>query len=172
MMQEFRHRLGALIRRLLPILLLLLFVLMGTAPLRLPFIENAAPPLLLMGVYYWAVFQPGLLPVWMVFLVGMMQDLLLGMPLGVSSALLVIVCWIARVHRRFVARQSFLVVWTGFIVLAFCAMVLEWVLTSLLSMQALPVLPVVLRFLESVFLFPPLLLWVLHPANRVINDRE
>ncbi len=172
MMQDFRQRAGAGLRRLLPVLVLLLFVLMGAAPLRLPVIENAAPPLVLMGVYYWAVFQPALLPAWAVFVLGILQDLLLGLPLGVSPAILVLVHWIARAHRRFVARQSFVVVWTGFVVMALLAMAVEWAGCSLLSWQVLPVLPMSLRFLEAVLLFPPLLLWGLHPANRAISGQE
>ncbi|HAU29152.1 MAG TPA: rod shape-determining protein MreD [Rhodospirillaceae bacterium] len=172
MMHDMRQRLGATFRRLLPVLVLLLFVLMGTAPLRLPFIENAAPPLVLMGVYFWAVFQPVLMPSWVVFVIGLLQDLLLGLPLGISPALLVLVHWIARAHRRLIVRQSFLVVWTGFFLMALLATVLEWVGTSLLAWHLVPVLPMVLRFLEAILLFPPLLLWGLHPANRAISGQE
>jgi len=172
MMTDFRQRAGVGLKSLLPGFLLLLFVFMGAAPLRLPWIENAAPPLVIIGVYYWAIFQPDLMPGWGVFLIGLLQDLLIGLPPGLSSAVLVLIRWIACSHRRFVAGQSFLVLWTGFVIMALLAAVLEWALFCLLEWRLAALLPVALRFLMAIMVFPPLVLWGLHPIGRVLSAGE
>ena len=63
----------------------LLLVLVMTAPLILP--VPVFPQLALLGVFVWTTFQPGLMPPWAAFLIGLVADLLFAQPLGVNATL-------------------------------------------------------------------------------------
>ena len=60
-------------------------------PLRLPDVSPVVPALALVAVYYWAVHRPSLMPAWVVFLIGLFQDLLSGGPVGVGILSLLLV---------------------------------------------------------------------------------
>ncbi len=62
-----------------------LLALAMTAPLIVP--VPAFPQLALLGVFVWTSFQPGLMPPWVAFLVGLVADLLFAQPLGVNATL-------------------------------------------------------------------------------------
>ena len=47
-------------------------------------------PLFLMAVYYWSAYRPTLVPLWFVFFMGLLLDLLSGAPIGLNA--LVLVC--------------------------------------------------------------------------------
>ncbi|MFQ5974593.1 MAG: rod shape-determining protein MreD, partial [Alphaproteobacteria bacterium] len=74
-------------RSLVPITITALLILMAALPLPLPFYGVAAPWLPLMGVYYWAILRPDLMPRSAVFAIGLFQDALMGTPLGLSAVI-------------------------------------------------------------------------------------
>lgn len=69
------------------------------------------PNLLLIYVYYWAVHQPQAIPSWLVVLLGLYYDLLLGLPLGLNALPLLLVWFGMAIQRRVVMREAFLVRW-------------------------------------------------------------
>ena len=70
-----------------------------TAPLLLP--VPVMPQLALLGVFVWSAFQPGLMPPWLAFAIGLFADLLYGQPLGLDATLFTLT---ALFVRRFEAR--------------------------------------------------------------------
>ena len=50
--------------------------------MRIPGYAEIAPVLALMAVYHWAIYRPNLMPLWSIFVLGVLQDLLSGVPLG------------------------------------------------------------------------------------------
>ncbi len=61
-----------------------------TAPLLLP--VPVFPQLGLLGIFVWATFQPGLMPPWLAFLLGIVADLLFAQPIGVNATLFAAHC--------------------------------------------------------------------------------
>jgi rod shape-determining protein MreD len=72
-------------RLAVPFLTTLLLVLAMTAPLLVP--APAFPQVALLGIFVWTTFQPGLMPPWLAFVLGMVADLLFAQPLGVNATL-------------------------------------------------------------------------------------
>lgn len=84
----------------LPALLLLLAIML-CSQWPLPFVGRSLPllPAYVM-LYYWALFRPSVLPLWLVCLFALLHDVLYGLPIGVSLsqfALLLLACsWLRR----------------------------------------------------------------------------
>ena len=69
------HRLEQNARRLLPVLICAVLALAAVLPIGLPQWGMLAPPFLLVGVFYWSIVRPDLLPPTAAFLLGQFQDL-------------------------------------------------------------------------------------------------
>lgn len=103
-----------ILRFTFPYILLLICFQLDVFVHKLPVLEVSAPSFMLMGIYYWSVYRPTLLPDWMVFLLGALKDFIVGIPIGFSSLLFVSVNWGVRAQRRFLYGQSFAMLWLGY----------------------------------------------------------
>lgn len=129
----------------------------------LPWAGAPRPPFLLAAVYYAAIYRPGLAPFWAVFVLGVVRDALLGLPIGAGAAALIAVRWAAAHLRRFLAGQDFVALWAGFVLAALGAQAATWSVAALLS-PGLPAWgPAVAGAALGVALFP-LLSLALHRA--------
>jgi len=142
------------VRHLLPVGLTLALVLMGAMPTHLPGFAEISPQLPLIGVYYWAIYRPELLPASMAFVIGLMNDILLGTPLGVSSLIYILVQGMTMSQRRFFLGKPFMVAWCCFAMVAAGAILLEWALVSMLYDHVVPLTPAVFELLMSVAVYP------------------
>ena len=71
----------------------------------------SVPHLALLVVYVWAAFQPTMMPPWLAFMLGLLADLWLALPLGTNATLLPLLALIAGfVERRF-GHRPFLFDW-------------------------------------------------------------
>ena len=151
-------RLDVLARKLTPFGLTVLLVLVGLVPLHVPEFSRVAPTLAVMAVYYWTIFRPGLLPAPAVFLVGLLQDILSGMPIGINTVVLLGVYGVVLSQRRFFAGKSFVILWLGFALVAGGAEAASWLLVSLFHSSVMAVQPVFFQYLVTLGSFP-LLAW-------------
>lgn len=153
-------QMDTLVRHLVPVTVTLLLLLLTALPTHMPGLASIAPILPLMGVYYWAIYRPDLLPAWVAFLIGLLYDIVSGTPLGVNALVLLLVQGVAAAQRRFFLGKSFLVAWWAFGLLAAGAMGMAWLLVSLLGGRAVDPAPVIFEYLLTMGLFP-LLTWLL-----------
>jgi rod shape-determining protein MreD len=153
-------RMDTWVRHMVPISVTLFLLLLTAIPTHLPGFAGVAPVLPLMGVYYWAIYRPDLLPAWAAFLVGVLYDILAGTPLGVHALVLLLVQGVAAGQRRFFLGKSFMVAWWAFGLLAAGSAGLSWILVAILSGQILDPRPVLFQYVLTLGLFP-LLTWVL-----------
>lgn len=133
--------------------LLLLFL---AAPLGLPaqpYLQSAA---CLACVFFWSVFRPDSMSPPIVFLLGLLADLLSLAPLGATVLVLLITHGVALRLRRFLASEGFLLVWLVFVAVAGGAALLTWALTSLLTFRLLPLGPALLQFGLTAGCYPAL----------------
>ena len=129
------QRVDQWVRQLLPAGAVLVFLLVQAIPWRLPEFAAVVPLLPLVGVYYWAVYRPELLPASVAFGLGLINDIIVGGPLGVSSLVFLMVQGMTASQRRFFHGKSFLVVWCGFGLVAAGAILLQWILVSIVRLQ-------------------------------------
>ena len=154
MKTSFWMRLDVMARNLAPFLLTLMLLLISLVQTHIPGFGPVMPMLVLMSVYYWAIYRPDLMPLSVVFLIGLTQDLLSGGPIGVQAVVLLICYWLVAVQRRFFHSKSFGVVWWGFMLLGMVAALLNWSLVALVERSALAPWPVLFSYALSIALFP------------------
>lgn len=153
-------RMDTWVRHLVPFGVTVLLLLFTAIPTHVPALSGITPMLPLMGVYYWAIYRPDLLPAWLAFVVGLLYDIVAGTPLGVNALVLLLVQGTAASQRKFFLGKSFAVAWWAFGLLTAGAIGLAWVLISFIKGRPLDVSPVVFEYLVTLALFP-LLTWTL-----------
>ena len=159
------QRLDGWARAAAPASVTLMLALIGATPLQIPFLSTVLPPFALAAVYYWTVQRPDLMPFSVAFGIGLIQDILVGSPLGMHALAFLIVQWLVLSQRRHVAGKPFLVLWWGFLGVAVLASVLMWIAASLISAAPLPLQTVAVSTLLQVLLFP-LPAWLMIQVQR------
>lgn len=150
----FFQRLDLQIRGLLPVVTTVLLLLVGLIPWHLPSLAMITPAYPLIAVYFWSIYQPHRLPFWVTFLIGVLQDLLLGMPVGQAALGLLLIQGLVVSQRRFFIAKPFRVVWWGFAIVAPLSAALSWATASIVRDGFVPVLPVVAQTVVTVLLYP------------------
>ena len=145
------RRLDAFARLAFPGFSTAFLMVLAAAPVSLPSPVFAAT---LPCVAFWSVFRPAAMVPPIVFLLGLLMDLLTLAPLGSGVLVLLVLQAVALRFRRFLARQSFLAVWLAFCVAAFGATMLYWGLQALLSLRLPPVAPALHAALLACGLYP------------------
>lgn len=145
-------------RLLVPQLLLALFLFLNVAslplPPPLPHADTVKAHLVLMAIYYWAIYRPTLVPPWQCFLVGLVMDILNHTTLGLNAIVLLIVQLLVRDQRKFLMGQPYIVIWAVYGLVAVCASCMQWGLHGLMEMRWVPIMPVLSGAAISLFLFP------------------
>jgi rod shape-determining protein MreD len=165
------RRLDIAARHAFPAGCTVLLMLLTGAPFGIA--EQAAllPAVTLACVYLWSLFRPGAMPPPLVFLIGLVFDLLGYLPLGVGPLTLLVVHGLVLRWRRSLTIQGFLAGWVTFAGFAAGAATLCWVLTALLTFQLLPLAPAVFEALLAVALYPALAILFIR-AHRTVADPE
>ena len=156
-------------RLLVPQGVLLGLLMLNMASLPLPYANGVKNHLVLMAVYYWAIYRPTLVPPVFCFLLGLAMDVLAGFPLGVNACVLVTVQWLVRDQRKFLIAQPYIVIWAVFGLVAAMATLLEWVLMGLRDWDWQDPLPPLTGTIISLFLFPVVTL-LLAATHRILPD--
>jgi rod shape-determining protein MreD len=137
------------------------------------FADQAAllPSVTLGCVYFWSLYRPAALPPPVVFLVGLLLDLLGYLPLGIGVLTVLVLQGIVLRGRRVLARQGFVLVWLALICLGAGAAALMWALVSLLGFRLMPPGPALFQAVLTAALYPALAM-LLIGAHRTIADPE
>jgi len=159
MKPAFWYRLDTLARKFTPFGLTVLLTLLNVLPLHIPGMARVMPLLPLIAIYHWAVNRPHLMPAYVVFLVGLLQDILTGSPLGVSAIVFLGVYGVIASQRRFLVDKSFAVIWLGFSLVAAGASAANWLLVSIFYVTIVDGDALFFQYLLSLGIFP-MLTWI------------
>lgn len=155
-------------RSLMPVSMTLVLILLAVMPTKIPGWSHIAPALVLMSVYYWAIYRPDLLPAPVVFALGLAQDLLGGAPIGVHAFTLLVAYGLVVSQRRFFHAKSFGVVWWGFMLVAAGVLTMEWLIMSMLvGGGPIDPRPVLFALMLTVVIYPAVAILFI-AAHRVL----
>lgn len=154
-------------RRLAPLGITFVLVVLETLRMPLPGVLAISPALSLIATYYWAVRRPDLMPPVAVFAVGVLLDIVTGAVLGVNALVLLLVYAAVVGQRRRMAERSFNVIWSGFVFACVLAGLLIWTLQSLIHGALLGPGPVIVQLLVTTVLYPAVV-WLLRHVDRVV----
>jgi rod shape-determining protein MreD len=144
----------SLLKTVAPLLLGLLGVIILALPIRL--FEGAAPtPIIpLVVVFFWSIYAPAYMPSVSVFLIGILQDLLTGGPLGLWAAVYLVTQFVVMSQRSYFLGREQKVVWLGFALAAASASLMLWLVMSLMSGGLLPVGGLLAQMTTTVLIYP------------------
>lgn len=131
-------------------------LLVLSSPLGLPGQAELRMAMGLICVFFWALVRPYSMPPPVVFLLGLLLDLLGLEPPGVATALLLLTYGAAVRWKRVLDRGGTIVVWAAFAMVAAAITILEWGTVSLLRLHLLPGWPLLFQYLIAVGLYPAL----------------
>lgn len=162
------RQIDALARAALPSGLTALQMVLAAAAIGIPGLVTAVA---LPCIFFWSVFRPAALPPPAVFGLGLLQDLLTAAPLGSGVLVLLVVHGLAAHWRRFLVKQSFLLVWLAFCAFTAGAAALGGALQALLVWHVLPVPPGFWQALLTAGLYP-ILVWPLTRMHEAMMRAE
>ena len=166
-MDGLLQRMDGAARNLFPLGLAVAALLLGAVPLYLPGYGAVAPNVALMVVFYWAIYRPDLFPTVLAFAIGLVQDALMGTPLGLNALVLLCMHGIVVTQRRFFQGKTFSVVWSAFFVVALAAAFFGWLLSMALAGTLIAPWPGIFAMMLTVALYP-LATWVLARVHGAI----
>lgn len=165
MTATFWQRLDKAGRNLAPFAVTVMLLLIGLIPIPVPSYAQVAPALTMVSVYYWTIHRPDLMRPGVAFLIGLLQDLLTGGPLGLNALLLVVTQWVVVNQRRVFLASTFSLLWFGFAMIMLGAAVLQWLAYSALSASLLPFATAFFQALLTIAVFPAVG-WLLIKVHR------
>jgi rod shape-determining protein MreD len=148
-----------------------LLMLLSETPFGIVDQATLLPAVTFASVYFWSLFRPAAMLPPVVFLTGLLFDLLGYLPLGVGPLTLLVMHGLALLLRPTLTRAGFLSVWLVFAVFAAGGAALDWTLTALLSFRLLPLAPALFEALLSAGLYPALAMLFIR-AHRTVADPE
>ncbi len=144
-------------RAALPGTVLLFFVILTLAPLRVPYLSDTLPLLPVLVVFQYSLVTPERLPGLLLLAMGILLDLLLGgpgAPVGVSSLGFILIRASVVANRRYLVGVPFLFQWGGFCILCFGFVVLVWAFTSLWTWTPIDPVPAMVQYAVVIVFYP------------------
>lgn len=142
------------IRALSPFIWCLLLIALQLVPFGIPYALPIMPNLLLCGAFYWTVNRPELMPIYALFILGLVFDLLHAGPVGLMSLTLIAVNRFAASERRIFSGRIFVLSWWGFAMVACGYGAVSWLFNSLYLGHWLELSPIAMQTLMTISIYP------------------
>ncbi len=142
------------IRQMIPALVGLFFVFFSVIPFSFSPATKIYVPLILIVIYYFAIFRPSVLNDITVFFLGLLTDFLLDAPIGFHAFFYVLLFFLTNLNRAFLLNLSFNALWIIFVAVLFCFDTLTYLSISLLSGTFLYPVDLFIQFFLLVFFYP------------------
>ena len=139
------------------VIVLMLVLLMPTLP-QAPWL----PSLGLGAVLFWTIHQPRGMPPALVFLLGCLQDLWTGMPLGPSALGWLLIAVVVRTQLLVFQSRPFRFEWMVLLPTIGLALALLWILADMATPQSLSAGDLPVRWLST---------WLCYPAEANLCGR-
>jgi len=138
----------------------------------MPLFYGSVPRIMLIMLFIVTLLVPGALPTVMMFVIGIVYDLVQGNPLGYTASLMMIVQMAVILRRLRMTDADAGIVWSEFS-LVMAVVQIYGLLVLVLYTGHLPAIrPIVFQFATSVLLFPILYWLVIFSANISLAFRR
>jgi rod shape-determining protein MreD len=161
------QRLDQWIRQSTPMALTAILAVLSVITVGIPGYAAVVPGYTAMATFYWAVFRPDLQPASALFLIGVLQDILTGTPLGLTAVSLLLLHALALSQRRALVTKPFLLTWLGFVVIQLPISIFAWLLMSAQQFRLIGPEPVLFQYLVTVLGFP-VVAWIFVRVHRYV----
>ena len=125
----------------------------------------------IISVYYWSISRPDLLPLYSVFILGLIEDALVGGPFGIQAIVLVLVAYTISTQRHFFTFAPFGYIYSTFILVVTAGLGVNWLVNSLFAWQVWNVMPLLVKAAMTVICYP-LVHWFLGKVERTLVSQS
>ena len=122
----------------------------------------------LMPLFYWVIYKPAVLPLWFIFLAGLVIDFSVDGLLGLHAFAFILYAMALYRLRRIVLSQPILFQFLVFIASAVIFESLKWFLICILTFQLWSFFPPLTAIFINIVAFWPILL-VLKGLHRIVS---
>lgn len=129
---------------------------------------NVSPAFLLMGIYFWTISRPSLLPLPVVFLIALIFDIVSGSVVGLHTLAFMIIVVLVKSQRRYLMGQPWLVLWAGFAIAMLILGLIQFLVFAIQSGNVPPLWILPVNVLISVLAYP-LMTPLMNRLNRVLT---
>ncbi len=130
-------------------------VIVSSVPVSIMSMSVPPPLLALMPVYFWALVRPDLMPPWVVFAIGLFEDLLSGSPAGLWAISFVASYAFVDRQRDSFAGLSGIGAILGFALAALIASIAAYIVAWIYFGRIPPVTSLVLQIVTTVLFYIP-----------------
>ena len=116
--------------------------------------HGAAPNLYLIFIYYMMIYHTKLLPIFSIFMMGMVGDVLLSDLVGGRSTALILLAYVMQFRLLRLQQSDFSYLWADFAVSCVFVSIFQLTFFSLLNMAIPSLGPIVFQFGTNLILFP------------------
>ncbi len=152
--KTFRQKTSLAIRQTLPFVTAFVAALLMATQTHVPRLNSMMPMLSLGVVFFWSVHRPQLFGMGAAFVIGLLQDLVTGVPLGLGTLILLLTRAILAPQARLFLGRPFVVHWWGFILLSAAVAAVSWLVAAVVLGVLAPIHLVVMSALLGVVAFP------------------
>ncbi|MDD4519810.1 MAG: rod shape-determining protein MreD [Alphaproteobacteria bacterium] len=128
---DFRLRLSFWLSKNMPFFFAFLIGFISFFPTAVSLTSVVRPPLIMICVFYFAIYTPNLLSIGKVFLLGFFLDLLSFGPLGIETVTLVFLYALTFSQRKYLFAFSFPLLWFIFSIFSAGFLLLKWLFACL-----------------------------------------
>lgn len=150
-----------------PYTLIFVFWVLDMISLNIPYFQDVQPSFMLMFLFYWSIYRPTLIPSWLVFIMGLMLDLISGFPVGLQALLFVLIQRVITDQRKVFSGQPFWTVFFGYCLVAMFFNVTQYFVFGMLQGEFIKLEPVMATILLSVIFFPFVSL-IMHLTHKIL----
>lgn len=169
-MDDTLQKLDRGLRAALPVGVCLFFILLMLVPWPFPHARQLLSLVVFMALCHWVVHAPDYFSMRWSFIIGFLQDVLLGQPLGISALTYLAADFFLRTQRLFFLQQSFRHFWMVFAAMAALISLAQWGVAHVFMGQGVSMSSLLLNIVTGILLFP-LISVVLHGIQRLLLSK-
>ena len=153
------------VRSISPFVLVFLLLLVMRVPFRASDMSMYVPLISLSFAFYFTLHRPRYVPIWSLFVLGLLDDFLAGGVVGLTSLILVSVPAVLLNQRRFFRNRAFAVTWAGFALVCLGASAVIWLVEAFRIGALISPLAAMIQLAMTLLAYP-LLSWIFGTFER------
>jgi len=154
MSDEFDENVASLFQKSLPIVTSVLVMLLGYIPVDIALFDNVRSDLGLVCIYFWMLHRPDLFGITAIVILGAIVAVVSSSLPGSSFFAYLLMYVLVYNTQKYFYAKPFVVVWYGFIALAFVDIMAKWLVVSIFYRQSFSLSITIFGFLLAAALYP------------------
>ena len=160
------------LKKLLPLISSVLFLLIAYVPIHVPLSKFLRADIGMICIYFWALYRRDLFGPITVGIIGVVADSMSAVPLGTNVFVFILLYVLAISYGNFVNIKPFIVSWSGFAVISFIAFFSKWLILSVYYSNFLSLSGIFIVYVATVLIYPLIARLNAFVQNKFLANEE